>query len=78
MSDFKCNHYICKTCLIAEVNGGAPGCGDCYRCMNDKENDHPGQCTNEVTAQSEIQALMKREEQNNHANHSLYYPPGVR
>lgn len=46
MSDFKCDHCICKTCLIAEVNGGAPGCGDCYRCMSDKENDHPGQCTN--------------------------------
>lgn len=46
MSDFKCDHCICKTCLIAEVNGGAPGCGDCYRCMSDKDNEYPGQCTN--------------------------------
>lgn len=29
-----CHHCICKTCLIAEVNGGAPGCGDCYECSN--------------------------------------------
>lgn len=29
-----CHHCICKTCLIAEVNGGAPGCGDCYKCQN--------------------------------------------
>ena len=29
-----CNNCICKTCAIAEVNGGAPGCGDCYDCMN--------------------------------------------
>lgn len=30
-----CHHCICKTCLIAEVNGGAPGCGDCYKCSNE-------------------------------------------
>lgn len=30
-----CHHCICKTCLIAEVNGGAPGCGDCYKCQNE-------------------------------------------
>lgn len=30
----KCDNCICKTCLIAEINGGAPGCGDCYKCMN--------------------------------------------
>lgn len=33
-----CNHCICKTCLIAEVNGGAPGCGDCYKCSNEGYN----------------------------------------
>lgn len=36
-----CNHCICKTCLIAEVNGGAPGCGDCYKCLN---NDYEYYC----------------------------------
>ncbi len=29
-----CHHCICKTCSFAEVNGGAPGCGDCYKCSN--------------------------------------------
>ena len=38
----KCNHCICKTCLLAEVNGGAPGCGDCYKCM--KGDDYPYHC----------------------------------
>lgn len=33
-----CHHCICKTCLIAEVNGGAPGCGDCYKCSNEGYN----------------------------------------
>lgn len=32
----KCYHCICKTCHIAEINGGAPGCGDCFKCQ---END---------------------------------------
>jgi hypothetical protein len=31
-----CHHCICKTCLLAEVNGGAPGCGDCYKCLNEE------------------------------------------
>lgn len=33
-----CHHCICKTCLLAEVNGGAPGCGDCYKCSNEGYN----------------------------------------
>lgn len=33
-----CHHCICKTCLIAKVNGGAPGCGDCYKCSNEGYN----------------------------------------
>ena len=28
----KCYYCICKTCAIAEVNGGAPGCGNCKDC----------------------------------------------
>lgn len=28
----KCHYCICKTCAIAEVNGGAPGCGNCKNC----------------------------------------------
>lgn len=28
----KCFHCLCKNCSIAEINGGAPGCGDCYEC----------------------------------------------
>lgn len=35
-----CNHCICKTCAIAEVNGGAPGCGDCYTCLNSGVYSH--------------------------------------
>lgn len=35
MTEMKCDHCICKTCLIAEVNGGAPGCGDCYKCTDE-------------------------------------------
>jgi hypothetical protein len=34
MSYRKCINCICKTCLIAESNGGAPGCGDCDYCIN--------------------------------------------
>ena len=37
----KCNHCICKTCAIAYVNGGAPGCGDCIKCI---ANDFDLQC----------------------------------
>lgn len=29
----ECNKCICKTCAIAEVNGGVEGCGDCYVCI---------------------------------------------
>lgn len=28
----KCNHCICKTCAIAQINGGASGCGNCKDC----------------------------------------------
>ena len=28
----KCHYCICKTCAIAEINGGAPGCGNCKDC----------------------------------------------
>lgn len=28
----KCNYCICKTCAIAQINGGAPGCGNCEDC----------------------------------------------
>ena len=38
-----CNHCICKTCRIAEVNGGAPGCGDCFECT---EENYKWRCTN--------------------------------
>lgn len=31
----ECNKCICKTCAIAEVNGGAEGCGNCYECIID-------------------------------------------
>lgn len=34
MNTLPCSHCICKTCLIAERNGGAPGCGDCYQCLD--------------------------------------------
>lgn len=33
MKALPCSHCICKSCLIAEINGGAPGCGDCYECL---------------------------------------------
>lgn len=29
----KCLYCICKTCFIAESNGGAPGCGNCDDCI---------------------------------------------
>ena len=38
-----CEHCICKTCAIAKVNGGAPGCGDCDFCKSD---NYLGRCTN--------------------------------
>ena len=28
----KCKGCICSVCLIAETNGGAPGCGNCDEC----------------------------------------------
>jgi hypothetical protein len=28
----KCYYCICKTCVIAEINGSAPGCGNCKNC----------------------------------------------
>lgn len=28
----KCDYCICKTCAIAQVNGGAEGCGNCEDC----------------------------------------------
>lgn len=30
----KCINCKCKTCKIAEYNGGAPGCGNCRDCFN--------------------------------------------
>lgn len=33
----ECNKCICKTCAIAEVNGGAEGCGNCYECITNGE-----------------------------------------
>lgn len=35
-----CQHCICKTCAIAEVNGGAPGCGDCFKCAKSGEYNY--------------------------------------
>lgn len=32
-----CDYCICKTCAIAQKNGGAEGCGDCETC---KKSDH--------------------------------------
>ena len=28
----KCYQCICKTCAVAQINGGAPGCGNCKDC----------------------------------------------
>lgn len=28
----KCDYCICKTCAIAQTNGGAEGCGNCEDC----------------------------------------------
>lgn len=33
----KCDYCICKTCAIAQINGGAEGCGDCNSC---KEHEY--------------------------------------
>lgn len=33
MDTKKCKYCICKTCQIAYINGGAPGCGDCIECI---------------------------------------------
>lgn len=30
-----CQHCICSVCLIAETNGGAPGCGNCRGCKGE-------------------------------------------
>lgn len=30
--DKTCENCICSVCLIAESNGGAPGCGNCMKC----------------------------------------------
>jgi hypothetical protein len=38
-----CEYCICKTCAIAETNGGAEGCGDCYSC---KRTNYSDRCTN--------------------------------
>lgn len=35
-----CQHCICKTRAIAEINGGAPGCGDCYECITSGKYIH--------------------------------------
>lgn len=32
-----CKNCICSVCLIAESNGGAPGCGNCDAC----KGEHP-------------------------------------
>lgn len=36
MKKCDCENCICKTCAIAYVNGGAPGCGDCEKCKEEK------------------------------------------
>lgn len=39
----KCDNCICKTCLIAQSNGGAEGCGNCQECLFDNTQEN---CTN--------------------------------
>lgn len=31
-----CKNCICSVCLIAESNGGAPGCGNCDSCKGER------------------------------------------
>lgn len=37
-----CEHCICKTCAIAQINGGAEGCGNCNFC---KKDNYLNRCT---------------------------------
>ena len=40
----KCDQCICKTCMIAHINGGAPGCGDCKKCETDPVGENVTNC----------------------------------
>ena len=45
MGTSKCDHCICKTCMIAYINGGAPGCGDCKKCKTDSVGENVNNCS---------------------------------
>lgn len=46
MSGSKCNFCICKTCALAQSNGGAEGCGNCELCLG-TPNQRQVNCCNE-------------------------------
>ena len=41
---YKCDKCICKHCAIAQINGGAPGCGNCSECINDTSQKYINSC----------------------------------
>ena len=45
MDTKKCEYCICKTCQIAYINGGAPGCGDCIECIQRNGSHFHNNCT---------------------------------
>lgn len=40
-----CDYCICKTCAIAEVNGGAEGCGNCSSCKSRNYAERTNSCS---------------------------------
>ena len=70
-----CDNCICKTCAIAEVNGGAPGCGDCYKCSNSGNYEYHCNSCNEYYNTDEPKGMSigyicrkKMEGENEHDN----------
>lgn len=70
----KCDYCICKTCAIAEVNGGAPGCGDCYNCMKKDYRDMTNHCNeyyNPKDGNISLSYLLRKAEEERNENNNL-------
>lgn len=66
----KCHYCICKTCAIAEVNGGAPGCGNCRDC---DLTDGCRSCNEYYNPEPHINDIINQMLEYNHSSSNFAY-----
>lgn len=63
----KCLYCICKTCFIAESNGGASGCGNCDECLKHDYQQFCNHCSeyyNDTPPKLKRGETMKKQKSN--------------